>query len=152
MAEYKLVLADPKTGKCYQREIKDAAAKQFIGMKIGDKLRGEIIDLTGYEFEICGGSDNCGFPMRKDLEGSAKRKILSVGGIGMSKLSKGIRQKKTVCGNTIHEKTAQINLKILKHGTEKLGGEEKPAEAAKVEKPTNADDAKPAESTEKKAE
>lgn len=132
MVEFKLVLADPKTGKCYQREAKDQAAKAFLGLRLGDKIRGEVVDLTGYEFEITGGSDYCGFPMRKDLEGTARKKILSVEGVGVTKIAKGIRYKKSVCGNTIHEKTAQINLKILKHGAEKLGGEEKPAEAEKA--------------------
>lgn len=131
--DIKLVLGDPKTGKCYQREAKDDTAKVFIGMKLGDKIRGELIDLTGYEFEITGGSDYCGFPMRPDLEGTARKKILSVEGIGVTKIAKGIRYKKTICGNTVHEKTAQINLKILKHGSQKLGGEEKAAEAKPAE-------------------
>lgn len=120
MAEFKLVLADPKNGKCYQHEAKDTAAKAFLGLKIGDKLRGEVIDLTGYEFQITGGSDYCGFPMRADLEGTARRKILAVEGIGMTKKAKGIRYKKTISGNTIHDKTAQINLKILKMGNQPL--------------------------------
>src|SRR3989338_1585362 len=97
MTEYKLVLADPKTGKCYQREAKDQAAKAFLGLKIGDKIRGEEFDLTGYEFEITGGSDYCGFPMRNDLEGTARKKILSVEGVGVTKIAKGIRYKKSVC-------------------------------------------------------
>ena len=121
--ECKLVLGDPKTGKCYQREVKDDAAKAFVGLKIGDKIRGELFDLTGYEFEITGGSDHCGFPMRRDLDGSARKKILSVQGVGVTRREKGIRYKKTIAGNTIHDKTAQVNLKILKHGPQKLAPE-----------------------------
>ena len=31
MAEFKVVISDPKTGKSYQREAKDEAAKLLIG-------------------------------------------------------------------------------------------------------------------------
>ena len=153
--ECKLVLGDPKTGKCYQREVKDDAAKAFVGLKIGDKIRGELFDLTGYEFEITGGSDHCGFPMRRDLDGSARKKILSVQGVGVTRREKGIRYKKTIAGNTIHDKTAQVNLKILKHGTQKLAPEkeEAPAEAAKEEKPAEkAPEAKAEKPAEKKTD
>lgn len=143
MAEFKLVIADPKTGKCYQREVKDQDAGFFLGKKIKDVVKGETVGLQGYEFEITGGSDNCGFPMRYDVDGSTRKKILAVSGVGLKPKGKGIRQRKTVCGNTIHEKISQINLKVLKAGKELLGGapeeeakpegEEKPAEEEKKE-------------------
>lgn len=133
MADFKVVLNDPKTGKSYQREIKDPISRKFIGLKIGDMVKGEIIDLTGYEFQITGGSDYAGFPMRKDVEGSARKKILAVQGVGLKKKAKGIKQRKLVAGNTIHAKIAQINLKIMKEGKQPLGGEK--AEEKKGEKP-----------------
>ncbi|MBI1969663.1 30S ribosomal protein S6e [Candidatus Woesearchaeota archaeon] len=133
MADFKVVLNDPKTGKSYQREIKDPISRKFIGLKIGDMVKGEIIDLTGYEFQITGGSDYAGFPMRKDVEGSARKKILAVQGVGLKKKAKGIKQRKLVAGNTIHAKIAQINLKIMEEGKQPLGGEK--AEEKKGEKP-----------------
>ena len=63
MVEFKLTIGDPKTGKCVQKTVSENAAKAFIGLKIGDTVKGEAIDLTGYEFLITGGSDFCGFPM-----------------------------------------------------------------------------------------
>ena len=126
MAEYKLVLADPKTGKSYQKEAKDDVAKSFLGKKIGDTIKGEVIEMTGYEFQITGGSDYCGFPMRGDFPGVGRKRLLLAGGIGYKSKEKGIRRRKTICGNTIFEKTAQISLKITKYGKEPL---EKPAEA-----------------------
>jgi ribosomal protein S6E (S10) len=57
MAEFKLTIADPKTGRCAQKTVEGDTAKAFIGQKIGDALKGETIDLTGYEFLITGGSD-----------------------------------------------------------------------------------------------
>jgi small subunit ribosomal protein S6e len=140
MVEFKLVIADTKSGKCYSKEVKDEEAKSFLGLKIKDKVKGEMIDFTGYEFEITGGSDYAGFPMRNDVQGTGRKKILAVTGIGFKpyyrKRKKGIRrfqgtrQRKTVCGNTIFNKTAQINLKVVTYGRKPIGGEAeaKPAE------------------------
>ncbi len=123
MADFKLVIADPKTGKCYQKEIKEPDSNIFVGRKIGEQVKGDEFGLSEYEFMISGGSDYCGFPMRKDVTGTGRKKILAVSGIGIRKLGKGIRHRKTVCGNTIHTKISQINLKILKEGKVKLAPE-----------------------------
>lgn len=126
MAELKLVIGDPKTKKSHQKVLSADASKALMGMKVGDKFKGEAIDMTGYEFEITGGSDNCGFPMRKDLIGTLRKKILAVSGIGLKEGRRGMRQRKTVAGNTIFEKTAQVNVKVLKEG-------KAPLEAPKTE-------------------
>lgn len=128
MAEFKLVIGDPKSGKSFQREVKDQDAAVFLGKKIKDTIKGEVIGLQGYEFEITGGSDASGFPMRYDVEGVARKRILAIGGVGLKKKDKGIRQRKTVCGNTVHDKITQINLKVLKAGKGALGAPEAPAE------------------------
>ncbi|MCX6710078.1 MAG: 30S ribosomal protein S6e, partial [Candidatus Woesearchaeota archaeon] len=120
MAEFKLVIADPKTGKSYKHEVKDKEAGKFIGMKIGEKISGESIGIPGYEFEITGGSDYCGFPMRKDLDDVIRKKIYSVKGKGIRDVKKGERLRKSVCGNSIHVKISQINIKILKYGKSPL--------------------------------
>ena len=152
MAEFKLVIGDPKSKKCFQREVKDDLASSFLGKKIGEKMRGESIDLTGYEFEITGGSDYCGFPMRKDVPGQGRKRILSTASTGIKALKKkrrknkvfqkfnSSRQRRIVCGNTIHEKIHQINLKVLKAGKTSLDvaeaapeGGDAPKEEAKPE-------------------
>ena len=157
MVEYKIVLADPKTGKCYQREIKEAEAEVFLGKKIGNNVKGDSFDLSGYEFKITGGSDSSGFPMRGDIEGIGRKRILIIKGIGAKKKRAGQRQRKTVRGNTIGEETNQINLKILKYGKAKLdSGELKPAEeGAKEDKPAEKAEVKkekPKEKLEEKQE
>ena len=43
MAEFKLVLSDPKTGKSIQRETKDNMARSLIGKKIKETIKGEDI-------------------------------------------------------------------------------------------------------------
>ncbi|NQU78808.1 30S ribosomal protein S6e [Candidatus Woesearchaeota archaeon] len=133
MAEFKLVISDPKKGKSLQREIKEDTAKALIGKKIKEVFKGELIDLPGYEFQVTGGSDSAGFPMRWDVLGSNRKQITAVKGVGvMNKLRKpnpkkkgwrtmrGMRLKKTVAGNTICENIAQVNLKITKEGRESL--------------------------------
>ena len=74
--------------------------------------------------------------------------------LGEIKKAKGIRRRRTVCGNTIHAKISQINLKVLKEGAEKLGEEEAPKEAEKKAEAKPAAKEKKAEAkpTEKKAE
>ncbi|MBD3309631.1 30S ribosomal protein S6e [Candidatus Woesearchaeota archaeon] len=134
MAEFKLVLST-KDGKSYQREVKDQDAAGLIGKKIGETVKGEEIGLTGYEFEITGGSDFCGFPMRKDVPGTTRKKIYAVGGVGIKRKAKGIKQRKNVCGNTISPKIAQINMKVTKQGSAKLS-ESAGAEGAEEKKET----------------
>ncbi len=125
--ELKIVLSDPKTGKSYQKIIKDADAKRFMGLKIGDNVKGEVLNLPGFEFELTGGSDYAGFPMRKDVPGILRKKVYAISGIGIRQKEKGLKQRKTVAGNTVYDRTAQVNLKVTKEGKGPLG-EEKPKE------------------------
>jgi small subunit ribosomal protein S6e len=120
MASIKAVINDPKTGKSVQREISENDVKGFLGLKLGDTLKGELFGLTGYEFSLTGGSDDAGFPMRKDIFGTNRKRIFAHGGTGIRNLEKGKRIRKTVAGNTVHQKTAQLNLKITKDGKETI--------------------------------
>jgi len=154
MVEFKICIGD-KTGKTYQKEIKDEEAAPFMGLNIGEKINGETIGMTGYELEISGGSDFCGFPMRKGIQG-VRKKITSIGGVGFAKPVKGQKQRKTVCGFKINENISQINLKIVKEGTKKLadlfGGEtpKEGAEAAPKAKETKEEAKKEAPKAEEK--
>ena len=156
MAELKLVIGQ-KDGKCVQKQLSADDSQHFLGKTIGTTIKGEVIGLTGYEFLITGGSDNCGFPMRKDAPGTGRKRILIVPGtVGVRKKSKSkrARTRKTVCGNTIFADTAQINLKILKVGKQQLveaPAEEKPAEgeAPKEEKKAEEKKAEPAKEEKK---
>ena len=53
-----------KNGTSLQKDLPDAEAKVLVGKKIKDHIKGELIGFPGYEFELTGGSDYCGFPMR----------------------------------------------------------------------------------------
>lgn len=129
MAEFKLVISDPKSGKSKQIQLSEENSKNLLGKKIKNTIKGESIDMPGYEFVITGGSDVAGFPMRNDINGTNRIKILSGKSVGIKKLrNKNDRIRKTVAGNTIYTKTAQINLKITKMGTKSLFEEEKAEE------------------------
>jgi small subunit ribosomal protein S6e len=126
----KVVMADPKERRTLQKEVEDS--KFLQGLKIGDKFRGEHFELAGYEFEITGGSDDAGFPMRKDIS-TPRARILAVSGTGLREKKAGRRERKTVSGNMISAHTAQVNAKVIKYGTKPLF-EPKAAEAPAEEK------------------
>ena len=155
MANFKLCIGDPKSGRCYQKEVKDAEAAPFVGMNIGESVKGDGFGMGGYEFSITGGSDYCGFPMRKGILG-IRKKITSRGGVGFRDMEKGGKKRKTVCGHKIHENIVQINLKVTKEGAKKLAElfpeAEKKAEEKAKEKPKKAPkkEEKPAEMSETK--
>jgi small subunit ribosomal protein S6e len=107
-------------------------AKSVFGKKLGDKIRGELVEKQGYEFEITGGSDNAGFPMRKDVTGTGRRKLLITRSIGNQQTAAGVRIRKTVAGNTVSEFTSQLNVKVLKYGSQPLF-EEKATEEKQAE-------------------
>jgi len=115
-----LVISDPKTGRAYQTEISDPQASVFIGKRIGDTVEGDAIGLPGYVLEITGGSDKDGFPMRRDLPGPWRRRVLLAGPPGFHPKKKGVRKRKTVVGNTISPNIVQINTKIVKRGRKKI--------------------------------
>ena len=156
MASFKLTIADPKTGNTYQKEVKEQAAQGVIGLNIGENVKGDSFDMQGYEMQITGGSDYCGFPMRKGILG-LRKKITLLGGVGFGArgTEKGIRRRKTVCGHKIHEKIVQINLKITKEGSKKIwdifGKKEEKKEEAKEAKAEKKEEKKEAKE-EKKAE
>ncbi len=115
MTEIKVVMGN-KSGKSFQK-LHDSS--NLIGRKIGENIKGDIIGVAGYEFLITGGSDSAGFPMRKDIK-IKRARILARKGVGIKTNRKGQYIRKTVAGNTIEEKTAQVNLKVIKEGSKKL--------------------------------
>ncbi len=93
----------------------------FEGMKIGDIIKGGLIGFPNYEFVITGGSDASGFPMRKDVHGPVKKRILvSKRGIGYKPKRKGQKRRKMVRGNEISYDMTLLNLKVVKYGEAEL--------------------------------
>ena len=119
MAKFKVVVSDPETGKSNVVELEDARAVPLIGRKIGDILDGAVVGLAGHKVLITGGTDSSGFPMRPDIHGGIKTRVLIGKGVGYKAKGKGDRRRKTVRGNTITEDIAQINMKIIEKPSKK---------------------------------
>ncbi|MBI4163124.1 MAG: 30S ribosomal protein S6e [Candidatus Aenigmarchaeota archaeon] len=130
---FKFVISSGKNSWQIEKDEKDVPV---LGKKIKDKISGEVFGLAGYEFEITGGSDKDGFPMRSDIEGTIRKRFLIGKGIGFSGIKRrpgkkankpksyvtieGLRKKKTLRGNTIGTDIAQINCKVAKQGPEPI--------------------------------
>lgn len=104
-------------GEVYQVE---SEAENFVGKQIGDSFNGEVIELNGYEFEITGGSDKSGFPMRKSIEGNERRRVLIKDGAGIRPEEKGDRLRKSVRGNTVSTEIEQLNVTVVEEGGKSL--------------------------------
>ncbi|MBI4182058.1 MAG: 30S ribosomal protein S6e [Candidatus Aenigmarchaeota archaeon] len=121
MATFTVVISDPKGRKAYQREA-DHAASGLLGKKVGEQVAGGAFGLEGYSLEVTGGSDKEGFPMRADIEGAARKRVLLSSGPGFHPARQGERQRKSVRGNTISPDIVQVNAKVVAYG--KKGVEE----------------------------
>lgn len=109
MASFKVVVADPKTGKSQSVELKDQLAQPLLGLKIGDELDGSLVGFAG-KVKISGGSDKAGFPMRSDVMGGVKKYVLMTRGTGFRKnAGEGQKKRKLVRGNTITDEIYQVN-------------------------------------------
>ncbi len=116
MADFKLVVSDPKTGKAYNIDVTGPKTAKFVGKAVGTAMDGEAAGLTGYTLVITGGSDKDGIPMRKDLPGQGRRKVLVAGGIGYHPKSDGMRKRKTLRGSEVSSDLVQVNASITAYG------------------------------------
>lgn len=120
MAKFKIIISDPGTGTSKIIELEEARAIPLIGRKIGEVLDGLIVDLQGYRIQITGGSDKDGFPMRPDVHGGVRRKVMLSNGVGFNPHNKGARKRKTVRGNVITDEIVQVNMKIVEKAQKEL--------------------------------
>jgi small subunit ribosomal protein S6e len=139
MVDFKLVLSDTKAGRAYNVSVSGGAASAFLGKRIGDEVDGGAVGLGGYRVKITGGSDRNGNPMRGDLPGMARKRLLLAGGVGFHPRLEGERRRKMVRGNEITPDFVQINAYVTTYGEKALGeyfkkGEEKAGENAGEEK------------------
>jgi small subunit ribosomal protein S6e len=125
MATFKLVISNPLDGKARQIEITGPEAEKLVGKRIGDEIPASELGLNLREMfgndeipadaklKITGGTDKDGFPMRPDVHGPRRVRILISRGPGFRPKERGERRKKTVRGNTISPEIVQINMKIV---------------------------------------
>ena len=113
MANFKIIISDPTTGKSSVTEVKENQAQPLVGLKIGELFDGTIIGATG-KVMITGGSDRAGFPMRTDVSGGAKKYVLLTKGVGFSTAERGEKRRKVVRGNIITEEIYQLNAVLVR--------------------------------------
>lgn len=122
MAKFRIIISDPDSGTSKTVELEEIRAVPLIGRRINEILDGSIVGLSGHKVQITGGSDKDGFPMRPNVHGGVRRRIILGGGAGFNPADEGERRRKTVRGNVITDEIVQINMKIV----------EKPKQTKKV--------------------
>jgi len=113
MAKFKVIVSDPQAGTSKVVELEEARAAPFIGRRLGEALDGSAVDLPAHTVQILGGSDKDGVPMRGNVHGGVRRRVVLSGGAGFSPKNSGERKRKTVRGNIITDEIVQINMKIV---------------------------------------
>ena len=129
MAKIKVIVSDPEAGTSKVVELEEARAAPFIGRRLGETIDGSAVDLPAHTVQILGGSDKDGVPMRGNVHGGVRRRVVLSGGAGFSPNKKGERRRKTVRGNVITDEIAQINMKIVERPAKPA--EAKPEQTAK---------------------
>ncbi len=114
MAKFKIIISNQKENTVQIVELEGPAAQPLISREIGELVDGNIVGLSGKKLKITGGTDKDGIPMRKDVSGGGKKRILLSGGIGFKSQKKGERKRKLVRGRVIIEDTYEINM-VLSH-------------------------------------
>ena len=127
-----LIIADPEAGTNEKRELEDARMSSLVGLRIGETIDGIVADLAGYRIQLTGGTDKDGIPMRPDVHGGVKARIVLSGGVGFKPKNKGERKRVVVRGNTVTAETTFLNFKIVEKpkGQKKKKAEPKPEEPA----------------------
>jgi small subunit ribosomal protein S6e len=118
-----LIISDPETGKSQKVELEDNRMGPLVGRRIGEVIDGTVADLAGYKLLLTGGTDKDGIPMRPDVHGSAKSRIILSGGVGYKPKRKGERKRVIVRGNMVSIDTTFLNFKIVE---KPKGGKKKP--------------------------
>jgi small subunit ribosomal protein S6e len=140
MAKFKVILSDPEQGTSNVLELEEARATPLIGRKLGEIIDGSVVNLPNHKVQILGGSDKDGFPMRQNVHGGVRRRVILSGGVGFKPKSVGERRRKTIRGNVITDEIVQVNMKIVEKPKQ-------PKEAKKEKTKEKKEKAKPEQET-----
>ncbi len=110
LTNFKLTISDIK-GKSISKELKDIDANPFLGLQLGNQTDASVVGLTG-KLKLTGGSDRSGVPMRSDIHGAARKRVLLTRGVGLQDAEAGQRKRKLMRGNTVSEEIYQVNCKF----------------------------------------
>jgi small subunit ribosomal protein S6e len=107
-----IIVSDPN-GTSQKVEIEDAQLRPLVGTRIGQVIDGSLAGMQGYKLKFTGGTDKDGVPMRPDVHGSARARIVLSGGVGFKPTEKGMQKRKVVRGNTISAETSFLNFSVV---------------------------------------
>ena len=108
MVEFKAIVNDVKTGRSYNVAVSGHHANSLIGVNIGEIVDGVFVGLPGYKLKITGGSDGNGTPMRSDLPGNKRIKLLLSDSKGFHEKYPGQRKRVAIRGSAISAEIVQI--------------------------------------------
>ena len=108
----KVNVSNPKVGRTVQKEVTADQVGLLVGRKIGQEIDLGPLGFSGAKGVIRGGSDAQGVPMRPEIQGPVRKKLVISKSIGLRNAEFGQKKKKTVRGNTVSDQTAQINIMV----------------------------------------
>ncbi|MBR7152397.1 MAG: 30S ribosomal protein S6e [Candidatus Methanomethylophilaceae archaeon] len=120
MVDFKAIVNDVKTGKSYNVAVTGHHANSLIGVSIGEVVDGIFVGLPGYKLKITGGSDKDGTPMRADLPGNKRVRLLLSDSLGFHERYKGERRRTAICGRQISQDIVQINMAVAEYGPKSI--------------------------------
>jgi len=110
LTNFKVTISDIK-GKSISKELKDSDANPLLGLQLGNETDATIVGLSG-KLKLTGGSDKSGIPMRDDIHGAARKRVLLSKGVGLQDTETGQRVRKLMRGNIVSEEIYQVNCKF----------------------------------------
>jgi small subunit ribosomal protein S6e len=128
-----LIISDPVAGTSQRVEIEDAQLRPLVGTRIGQTIDGSLAGMQGYKLKFTGGTDKDGIPMRPDVHGSAKSRVVLSGGIGYKPKNHGEQKRKVVRGNTVSTETTFLNFVVAEAPKKKKKAEPAPEPEAEPE-------------------
>lgn len=124
-----LIVSNPADGTSQRVELDDQQLRALYGTRIGQVVEGAVAGMQGYKIKLTGGTDKDGIPMRPDVHGSAKVRVILSGGVGYKPKDKGDKKRKVVRGNTVSVETTFLNFTIVEAPKGRKKAKKEPAEA-----------------------
>jgi small subunit ribosomal protein S6e len=124
-----LIVSNPADGTSQRVELDDQQLRALYGTRIGQVVEGAVAGMQGYKIKLTGGTDKDGIPMRPDVHGSAKARVILSGGVGYKPKDKGEKKRKVVRGNTVSTETTFLNFAIVEAPKRRKKAKKESAEA-----------------------
>ncbi|TRO46904.1 30S ribosomal protein S6e [Candidatus Bathyarchaeota archaeon] len=124
-----LIISNPADGTSQRVELDDQQLRALYGTRIGQVVEGAVAGMQGYKIKLTGGTDKDGIPMRPDVHGSAKARVILSGGVGYKPKNGGEKKRKVVRGNTVSVETTFLNFAIVEIPKGRKKAQKEPVEA-----------------------